>query len=484
MNYTTVLYLLGWLISAFGAFMTVPTLVSWQYHDLDAMAFLQSSVFTMFVGVVLILMNRRHTLKISHRDGFLLTVSAWVILSLLGALPLYFSGAAVTWVDALFEATSGLTTTGATVFTGLDTMGHGILLWRAMLQWMGGMGIIVFAIAVLPFLGVGGMQLYKSEMPGVTKDKLQPRLKETARLLWIVYVALTILCCIAYMLAGMVFFDALCHAFTTIATGGFSTHDKSIGFFSQESIQLVGIVFMFLGAVNFTLHYRLVTGWRLTHYFRDVELRMFVSIFVLAVVVIFGTLYLTHEVMGSSSDILRHTIFNTLSIITTTGFTSSDYTLWPSVAPLMLLLLMFVGGCSGSTSGGMKMMRILLIIKHGLREVKKLVHPAGVEHIKIGTTVVPSSIIQAVWAFAGLYIVSFVLISLAMSAFGLDLVTAFSAAAATITNVGPGLGDVGPGSNYGGLPEGAKLILCFSMLLGRLELFTLLVLFAPSFWRR
>jgi trk system potassium uptake protein TrkH len=482
MHMSAILFVLGWLFAAFGGFMALPALVSWFYRDPGMMAFGLSAVAAMFGGVLLILMNRHSNFYLNHKDGVLLTFLAWLCLSLIGAVPLYLTDAGIGLVDAVFESTSGLTTTGATVLSGLDTMDHGVLLWRAMLQWLGGMGIVVLAVAVLPFLGIGGLQLYRSEMPGVTKDKLQPRLHETARLLWVVYALLTVGCTLAYLWAGMSAFDALCHAFTTVSTAGFSTHDLSLGWFDSPAVETVAMVFMLLGAVNFTLHFRFIIQRRLRVYTSEVELRLFLLLLVVAVGLIAFKLQVGGAMEGGTA--LRQALFNTVSIVTTTGYSTSDFSTWPSAAMLILMILMFVGGCSGSTAGGMKMLRIILVIKQGAREMDRLLHPHGVRHVKMNGITVPTHIIQAVWAFAGLYIASFAVISLLMAAYGLDLVTAFAAAAATLTNVGPGLGNVGPYAGYGHLPEGAKLILCLSMLLGRLELFTVLVLLVPAFWRR
>lgn len=475
-------YILGWLLLGFGGFMLFPAAVSWWWADSDASIFLTSGLATMFMGAVLFLMNRQSERSLGIREGFLLTVLAWVGLSVVGAIPLYFSGGVETWIDALFESVSGLTTTGATVMVGLDDTPHGILLWRAMIQWLGGMGIIVLAVAILPFLGVGGLQLYRSELPGVTKDKLQPRLQQTARALWVIYVGLTIVCATSYSMAGMGWFDAICHAFTTIATAGFSTKDASIGAFDSWNIELIAMFFMLLSAVNYTLHFRAVLVGQVWGYVRDRELHVFLLILLLAV----GTTaaVLLHNQFYNGADAWRYAMFNVVSILTTTGYSNADYNLWPTFIPLLLLMLMFIGGCSGSTSGGMKVMRVLLLVKQGLRELRYLLHPYSVVHLKVGRQTLSDSMLNAVWSFVVLFLVTFLAIVLLLALCGLDMLTAVAAAAATLTNVGPGLGGVGPAETYVDLSATAKGILSIAMLLGRLELFTLLIVLTPQFWRK
>ena len=475
-------FVLGWLITAFGGFMAIPTFVTWAYHDPDLEAFALTSILCMFIGVLMILMNKSSRFELSHKDGVFLTCVSWVILSVIGAIPLYFTGVSGSWVNAFFESTSALTTTGATVFTGLDDMPHGVLLWRSLMQWLGGMGIIVLAVAVLPFLGVGGMQMYKSEMPGVTKDKLQPKLHETARLLWFVYLTLTVLCAGAYVWAGMSFFDAICHSFTTVATAGFSNHDASIAYFNSLHIEAVAIFFMILGGLNFTFHFRALTGKGISMYWKDTEARVFFFILTAAIILITTNLMQGGETTPLGA--LRHGVFNAVAILTTTGYSTADFAHWPETATIIVLILMFIGGCSGSTAGGMKVLRLLLVMKQGVREIYRLLHPHGVMHVKLGRYTIPSHVIQAVWAFLGLYFITFVIIAIIMTLFGLDLISAFAAAAATVTNVGPGIGSVGPLDGYGHLADGAKLTLCFAMLLGRLELFTVLILFVPAFWKK
>lgn len=482
MNWASILYIIGLELSAFGVAMMVPALLSLQFADPDWVAFMASALVTVFLGGNLILMNRNREQSLSHRDGFMLTVLTWTVMALFGAIPLWLSSVAPTFLDAYFESLSGLTGTGATVLTGLDYMGHGVLFWRCLLQWLGGMGIIVLAVAVLPFLRVGGLQVYKSEMPGVVKDKLQPRLQETAKMLWGVYVVLTILCTIAYYLGGMGAFDAICHALTTVATGGFANYDASFGYFNNGILEWIAIVFMLLGGMNFALHYVFFTQNKLSVYTKNEEVRLYFGLIAGASIIITTVLMVSHEY--GLLEAVRKAAFNVVSIATTTGYASADYSQWYVIAPMLILIIGFIGGCSGSTSGGLKQLRILMVVKQGGREMYNLLHPHGIRHVKVGGRTVPDSVMQAVWSFGGIYVLCYLLLSLMLAAHGIDLVTAFTAIAATITCVGPGLGEVGPAGNFAHLPATAKMICCFAMLLGRLEIFTLLIIFNPQFWRR
>lgn len=482
MAFQPIFYILGWLLAAFGATMLIPAALDGFLDQSGVRHFMWSAGIAGFLGTLLIFMNRTPNRNLNHRDGFLLTALTWFSLSLIGALPFYISGIAPTFIDALFESTSGLTTTGASVLTGLDTMDKGILLWRAMLQWLGGMGIIVLAIAILPFLGIGGMQLYRSEMPGVVKDKLQPRLKDTAKILWVVYLIITLSCVLAYLLAGMPLFDAVCHAFTTVATGGFSTRDASIGAFNNPTVEWVCISFMVLGAINFALHFLLVIGRSFTIYLKNPEAQIFLLILFSASVLTITTL-VANEVYPSMEENVRNAIFNIVSIFTTTGYSTTNYAAWPAGFLILVFLLMFCGGCSGSTSGGVKVMRFMMISQQGASALRRLLHPRAVVHLKIGGQTIPPEVLESVWSFVALYTLCFLGIALLLGTWGVDFLTAISAAGATLTGLGPGLGEVGPSSTYVGLPQIGKLLLCFSMLIGRLEVFTILILFMPSYWR-
>ena len=477
-----ILRIVGLLLMVFSSSVIPPLLVSLWYNDTENMAFTNAFVVILCSGFLVWLPVRkyRHDLKI--RDGFVVVVLFWFVFGLVGTLPLYFSHTLqVDFTDALFESISALTTTGATVLVGLDEMPRSILYYRQQLQWFGGMGIIVLAVAVLPMLGVGGMQLYRAETPGPVKDnKLTPRITETAKALWYIYLGLTIACALAYWAAGMTLFDAIAHSFSTVAIGGFSTHDASIGFFNSEVIEMIAGFFMLVAGVNFALHFSALRSNSLKVYFFDVEFKVYLAI--LATASMISVLYLhftnTFESWGNA---LHHGIFQTISIGTTAGFTTAEYYNWPGFLPVMLLFLSFIGGCAGSTGGGMKVIRFILLFKQGLREIFRLIHPSAQIPVKIGGKVMPENVSNAIWGFFALYIASFSVMMLLLMASGLDQVTAFSALAACLNNLGPGLGDVG--ANYQGINDFSKWVLCFAMLLGRLEIFTLLVILTPSFWR-
>ncbi|MFB3125133.1 MAG: TrkH family potassium uptake protein, partial [Woeseiaceae bacterium] len=375
-----------------------------------------------------------------------------------------------------------LTTTGATVLTGLDSLPKSILYYRQQLQWLGGMGIIVLAVAVLPMLGIGGMQLYRAETPGPVKDtKLTPRITETAKALWLVYLTFTIFCMISYRLVGMGWFDALCHAFSTVAIGGFSTHDLSIGYFDSTAVDLVAIVFMFAAGINFSLHFFTWRHVEIKHYASDPEFRAYVFMLITVSFIVISLLYFS-ETYANVGDTFINGLFQAVSIATTTGYTTANYAAWPGALPVLLIFASFIGGSAGSTAGGIKVIRCLLIAKQGLREIVRLVHPSAEIPVKLGNAAVPFRVVDAVWGFFSIYVIVFSVMLLVMMGLGLDQVTAFSAVAATLNNLGPGLGDVAGG--FMTLSDPAKWIAISAMLLGRLEIFTLLVLITPTFWRR
>jgi len=460
-----------------------PIAIDMFYQEDAALAFFYSYLLLLSVGFVLYLpvRNKRNDLRL--RDGFVVVVMFWLVLGAAGAIPFYlYQNLDISVVDALFESVSGLTTTGATVLVGLDNLPHSILFYRQELQWLGGMGIIVLAVAVMPMLGIGGMQLYKAEAPGPVKDnKLTPRIAETAKALWYIYFGLTLVCAIAYWLAGMSLFDAVGHSFSTIAIGGFSTHDASLGYFDSQAIEIIAIIFMFLGAVNFALHFSVVRSKNLMVYLRDSEFKLYASLLIIVSGLSIYTLY-TQSIYHDLPTAVREAIFQTVSIATTSGFVTSDYASWPVFIPVLLLFSSFVGGCAGSTGGGMKVVRVLLLLKQGQREIMRLIHPNAQVTVKVGKTPVKNSIIDAVWGFFAAYVALFALMMLVLMFNGLDQITAFSAVAATINNLGPGLGEVS--ANYASLSDFNKLLLCFSMFLGRLEIFTLLVILTPAFWRK
>ncbi|MEE4163534.1 MAG: TrkH family potassium uptake protein [Woeseiaceae bacterium] len=480
MNFPVVQRILGLLLMMFSITMLPPILVSLLFSDGEWLAFFEGFGLVFAAGVLLFLPVARVKKELRLRDGFLVVASFWAVLGLAGSAPLYFADMLnLTFTEAAFESISGLTTTGATVLTGLDDLPQSILYYRQQLQWLGGMGIIVLAVAVLPMLGVGGMQLYRAETPGPVKDtKLTPRITETAKALWYLYLGFTLTCMLGYKAAGMNWFDSLCHAFSTVAIGGFSTHDQSIGYFDSTAIDLVAIVFMFLAGINFSLHF---FAWRyvsIRHYLEDPEFRAYsVFLFVVSVIVVL-TLLMTGESVSYS---LIEGTFQAVSIATTTGFTTADFSAWPLSLPALLVLASFIGGCAGSTAGGIKVIRWLLIYKQGVREIVRLVHPSAEIPVKLGNKAVQYRVVDAVWGFFSVYIVVFGFMMLAMMFTGLDQVTAFSAVAATLNNLGPGLGDVAGG--FMTISDTGKWIAIAGMLLGRLEIFTLLVLITPMFWR-
>ncbi|MGP9796439.1 TrkH family potassium uptake protein [Halomonas sp. 86] len=482
MSLRVILRILGLLLMLFSLTMLPPILISLWFRDGVWYAFMIGIAITVITGLTLYLPNRRAHKELRIRDGFLIAAMFWTVLALFGSLPLMlFGDTSLSITDAVFESFSGLTTTGATVITGIDFLPKSILYYRQQLQWLGGMGIVVLAVAILPTLGVGGMALYRTEIPGPLKDsKLTPRITETAKALWYIYATLTMACMVAYMLAGMDWFDAIGHSFSTVAIGGFSTHDASIGYFNSAAIELICAAFILISAFSFSLHFIAWREKRLLHYFQDPEAR-FLMLFLAGLVTITAiTLWLTHTYDTLSG--LRYALFEVVSVATTAGFSVADFSAWPGAIPFLLFIAAFVGGCSGSTAGGMKVIRIILILKQGMREVMRLIHPNAVIAVKVGKVSVPDSIAQAVWGFFSAYVMLFFLMLMGVMATGVDQVTAWSTVGSALNNLGPALGEAS--GNYGELPDLAKWILVLAMLLGRLEIFTVLVLFTPAFWRR
>jgi trk system potassium uptake protein TrkH len=482
MNWTVVQRILGLLLMLFSLTMLPPIVLSLYYNDHSWLPFVEGFAITFAAGLICWLPVHRSKKDLRLRDGFLVVASFWTVLGTAGAAPLYFADAvSLSFTDAVFESMSGLTTTGATVLTGLDELPLSILYYRQQLQWLGGMGIIVLAVAVLPMLGVGGMQLYRAETPGPVKDtKLTPRITETAKALWYVYLSFTIACALAYYLAGMGPFDALCHAFSTVAIGGFSTHDASIAYFDSAAIDLVAVFFMFAAGINFSLHF---FAWRyvsIKHYLQDQEFRAYAFILLAVSTVVTASLFY-YRGFDAPVNTLLDGLFQSVSISTTTGFTTDSFALWPAALPVLLIFMSFIGGSAGSTAGGIKVIRWLLVYKQGVREITRLVHPSAEIPVKLGTKAVQPRVVEAVWGFFSVYIIVFGVMMLAMMSTGLDQVTAFSAVAATLNNLGPGLGGVASG--FMDLCDAAKWISVVGMLLGRLEIFTLLVLITPTFWR-
>lgn len=474
--------ILGILLMVFSIALIPPILVSLIYQDSALNAFLSALGITFATGAVFWFPVRRRHQELRTRDGFVVTALFWMVLALSGSLPLMLADSpGLSFTDAFFESLSGWTTTGATVITGIDDLPQSILFYRQLLQWLGGMGIIVLAVAILPMLGIGGMQLYRTETPGPMKDnKLTPRITETAKTLWYIYLALTIACAIGFYLAGMNLFDAICHAFSTVAIGGFSTHDASIGYFDSGPIEAVAIFFMIISAFNFALHFYTWRFRSIKHYFADAEVRTLLAVLFIAGIVTFVTLVTSKSY--EPNEALRFGLFELVSIATTTGFATADFSLWPVFLPFLLFFLAFMGGCAGSTGGGLKVIRVLLIYKQGGREMKRLIHPNAIIPIRIGGRPIDDRVVEAVWGFFSVYLILYLIMTILLLATGLDFVTAFSAVGACINNLGPGLGAVS--AHYGEITDFAKWVLSFAMLLGRLEIFTLLVLFTPAFWRQ
>ena len=483
MQLLVILRILGLLLMVFSTTMLLPVLVDWIYQENAGTPFLNAFALVLCGGFLLYLPVRNYKKDLRLRDGFMVVVMFWFVLGSAGGLPFYLSDAnELSITDSVFESISGLTTTGATVIVGLDDLPHSILFYRQFLQWLGGMGIIVLAVAVLPMLGIGGMQLYRAETPGPVKDtKLTPRITETAKALWYIYVGLTVTCGVAYWLAGMNGFDAIAHAFSTVAIGGFSTHDASIGYFNNTGIEIIAIVFMLLSGVNFALHFTAIRHKRLTPYFNDAEFGTYILVLTVVSVITISYLYMTNT-FDSPVESLIEGLFQVVSIGTTTGFTTQEYYSWPGFLPVLLLYVSFIGGCAGSTGGGIKVIRILLLVKQGMRELRRLIHPSAQFAVKIGRKPVPDKVIEAVWGFFAAYFAISALMILLLMASGLNQDTAFSAVAACLNNLGPGLDEVG--QNFASINDFAKWVLCLAMLLGRLEIFTLLVLLTPGFWRK
>ena len=474
----------GLLLMLFSLTMLPPMLINLIYHEDMSAPFLMALWITLSTGAAIWWPVRRVRAELKTRDGFLITVLFWIVLSLFGAIPLYMAHLGWhTYTDALFESVSGLTTTGATtIASGLDNLPHALLYYRSQLHWLGGMGIIVLAVAVLPLLGIGGMQLYRAETPGPMKDaKLTPRITSTARALWLVYVLLTSSCALIYWLLGMSAFDALCHAMSTLATGGFSTHDASIGYFNSVSIEIAAMVFMVLGASNFALHF---IAWRersISIYLRDSEFKAFALLLLVMGTLVCAPLYFngTYPDLGTA---LRKGMFQLIAYGANGGLSTADPSDWPSYVPLLLVLATFMMSSSGGTGGGVKVVRLVLFLKQAMREMQRLVHPSAEVAIKLDGKPVSNDVVYAIGGFFSVYIGFTVLLSFLMMMTGLDPVTAFSAVAACINNAGLGLHSVH--SNVASVTDTGKWILMFAMLLGRLEIFTLLIVFTPAFWRR
>ena len=473
---------LAWVILFLGGAMALPLAVSVIYRDGSSGALLLSMSLTVLMGLALFFSGRRPIdTHLSHRDGVAIVTIGWILAGLVGTFPFIFSGVLPNFTNAFFESLSGFTTTGASTISNVEGLPEGILLWRSLIQWLGGMGIILLSIAILPFLGVGGMQLYKAEVPSPVVDKLKPRISETAKTLWKVYLLITALQIVLLLAGGMSFLDAVCHAFCTMPTGGFSTKNASISHFNSVYIESVILIFMLLAGINFALHYKLLRG-DLKVFGRDPECRVFIMI--VGVLVLLVTFDIYGNVYDSIGTAFRYAAFQVGSNITTTGFVTADYDKWPALSQLVLITCMFLGGMAGSTGGGIKIMRVMVLVKHSYQQIFHIIHPHAVTTVKLGGKSVPQEILNGIWGFFILYLGLFVVAAFTMAAMGMDLISAFSSVAACIGNIGPGLGLVGPATNYLSVPETGKWILIFCMLLGRLEIYTVILLLTPEYWRK
>lgn len=482
MNYKVVFNIIGFLLILTGFFMMLGILFSIYYHHNDIYSILISSVITILTGLLIWFFTRdADRQQLGKREGYIIVSLGWFIMSLFGAIPFVIHGVIPNYSDAFFETMSGFTTTGASILKDIEALPAGLLFWRSLTQWLGGMGIIVLSLAILPLLGIGGMQLFSAEVPGITKDKIHPRVKETAKRLWGIYMILTAAETLLLMVGGLSFFDALNHSFTTMATGGFSTKNASTAYFTSPYVQYVFIIFMIFAGMNFTLHY-FALHLKFEPFKQNTEFKSY------ALFIFFSTLLIViiHKPYHSFSieESIRQTLFHVVSLVTTTGYVSSDYENWATFSRMVFFVLLFIGGCAGSTGGGIKFARHYLLFKNGLLELKRLVHPRAVIPVRFNGKAVSQEIIFNVQAFFIFYILLFVLGSILLSLLGLDFLTAAGAVATCLGNVGPGMGMVGPVSNFSSLPELSKWILSFFMLVGRLELFTVLIIFTPTFWKK
>ncbi len=481
MNRSLVFNLVGVILLFCSLFMVIPFVTAMIFKGNDLQALGISVAITFVSGLLLYYLTRSQSkVELRHRDGFAVVTFSWVAMSLFGSLPYLLSGVAHSFTDAYFESIAGFTTTGASILSNLESIPEGILLWRSLTQWMGGMGIIVFSLAILPMLGAGGMQLFKAEVPEIGVEKLKPRIIDMAKSLWYIYAGLTGILAALLFAAGMNLFDALCHAFTTMATGGFSTKSASVGHFQNSSIDIIITVFMFLAGINFSLHFYALRG-KLSKFTRSSEFKFYLSVTLVSIAVLVIN---TRAVHSSLAETIRYASFQVVSIMTTTGFATADYEAWPVFSQMLLLSLMFFGGMVGSTAGGMKQVRILLMLKQAYRELYHLIHPRALTALKLDEKNVPKETLGGIWGFLFLFILISVIATLGMTALGSDIITAASTVISSMANVGPALGDAGPAENYSTIHWMGKWILSFCMLIGRLEIYTVILLFIPIFWEK
>ncbi len=482
MRWRFIISITGILLLFLSLAMALSLLVGLYYRDQSVIPLLKSIGTTAVAGASCFFIFRESRIDhISQREGMAIVAIGWTVIGFFGALPFYLSGFFPEFVNAFFESVSGFTTTGSSILNDIESLPKGLLFWRSFIQWIGGMGIIVLSVAILPFLGVGGMQLYKAEVPSPVPDKLKPRISETAKLLWKVYALISIAEVVLLMIGGMDLFDAACHAFTTMPTGGFSTRNTSIAHYNSVYFDSVIIFFMLLAGINFSLHYQMLKGETLA-FWRDSECRFFIG------VVIFLTIIVSFNLYGSTyrslGEAFRYGLFQVVSIVTTTGYATADYEQWPAMAQIIIFFCMFIGASAGSTGGGMKCIRIMLSFKYCYKELFSLIHPHAVTHIKIGGKSVSEDVIRSILGFLALYIALFVICSIILAGIGVDFMTSLGVVPSSIGNIGPGFGMVGPVENYSQIPVAGKWLLIWCMLLGRLEIYTVIILIVPEFWRK
>jgi len=480
-NSRAIINILGFLLLIEGVFIMTAIPVALIFQEKDSYAFLISGIISILIGGISWLLTRKSQLSISKKDGYIVVSAGWILFSLFGALPFVIGGAIPSFTDAFFETMSGFTTTGASILNDIESLSHGMLFWRSLTQWIGGMGIIVLSLAILPLLGIGGMQLFIAEVPGPSPDKLHPRIKGTAKRLWIIYLIFTFAQIILLWIGSMDLFDAICHSFTTMATGGFGTKQDSIAHWNSPYIQYVITAFMFIAGTNFTLSY-FALHLQFDRVFKNEEFRYYLGFVVVFTVIM--TVIMINTMDLSIEESFRNTLFQVVSIITTTGFITSDYMLWTPVLWVMIVVLLFFGGSAGSTGGSIKIMRVILVLKNSALELKRLIHPNAVIPVRFNQQAVSQGIITNVLAFVSFYILIVVGGTVIMASMGYDLDTSLGSVATCLGNVGPGIGRVGPVESFSHIPVLGKWFLSFLMLIGRLELFTVLVLFTPEFWKK
>ncbi len=481
MNISLVLNFIGVVLIFSSVFILLPITTSIIYKE-DISALGMSFLVTLFSGILLFFLTKgQKKIELRHRDGFAVVTMSWLAISLFGSLPYILSAVSPSFTNAYFESMAGFTTTGASVLNNLEELPKGILLWRSLTQWIGGMGIIVLSLAILPMLGVGGMQLFKAEVPEIEVEKLRPRIIDTAKSLWYIYTGLTVVLMLLLSFCGVNLFDAICHSFTTMATGGFSTKSASIAYFKNTYIDIIITVFMFFAGINFALHFYALRG-NFSRFTRSSEFKFYCSVIAISIIIV------TLSIMTSGSlsilEALRYASFQVVSIMTTTGYATADFELWPVLSQMMLLYLMFFGGMIGSTGGGMKQVRVLLMFKQAYRELYQLIHPHAFTALKLDGKNVTKETLGGIWGFLFLFILIAVVATLCMTALGIDMITSASTVISAMSNVGPALGEAGPTDNYSSIPNAGKWVLIFCMLIGRLEIYTVVIFFVPHFWRK